>query len=279
MSSFIADHEDLFERSEEKASIPTSTPAPGVGVTAATEGGPHSSERLAMLDEMEEGDPFQDGSISEIDTSMYLPFQDDDTRQHASVARKTRQDLTGPGPETGTGTGRSHSQPQEQQQDGLQSDVLRFIHEEEFHQNESSPQTSRFKQTYHSRNENDDVLLGTNLLQSANYGTLSSLDSDTLLTPGGPHQDHASSSSPVLPGPRHDSIEENDDFILSSYRQEEAGQKEDKENQESKPIRWITGRAPLELIETALALDIFVSAVRFDSTDFSSKVLSPFSSF
>ena len=34
------------------------------------------------------------------------------------------------------------------------------------------------------------------------------------------------------------------------------------------PIHWLSGRAPLELVETANALDVFISAVRFDSTDY-----------
>lgn len=171
-------------------------------------------------------------SISEIE--IYLPLQNDH-----DIPRKTRLDIT---------TGNN----------GLHSEVVKFIQEEEvLHQNESSP---HFRQTFHSKDDGDDVLLGTNLLQRT-YGTVSSFDSDPLTPQRG-------NTSPTMPT-----------HSPSTTSFNEVSPTENIPSNDSKNIiQWKPGRAPLELIETANALDIFVSAVRIDSSGYSSKVSYHFSS-
>jgi hypothetical protein len=262
----IEDHEDLFERSESKFR--------------------QSADLNTTASQGDRGDDADDGSFSELEMSLYLPLQQDTisetpTHRQDNELRKKHFDQTGGGANrmsaegvtirvgTITGlTGNTHC---------LQSEVMNFLREEELlHQNENN-NSPDFRQTFHSKNENDDVLLGTNLLQGT-YGTLSSFDSDTLNTP--PPQRKNSSSPPVVGELPENSVE---DFLfphLSGHPNAPSGQ--ETEMEEGNPhdtsrriIRWSPGRAPLELIETALALDIFVSAVRFDSTSYSSKVLLP----
>lgn len=68
-------------------------------------------------------------------------------------------------------------------------------------------------------------------------------------------------------------LSSNDDSQFSNEDPEHSGGEDHEEaSGDSKaaaanPIHWLSGRAPIDLVETANALDVFVSAIRFDSSD------------
>jgi hypothetical protein len=128
--------------------------------------------------------------------------------------------------------------------EGLRTGVLNYLHRDI--DRDISPSTVNFNATNSSRlindDDGDDVLLGT-----ARQGSFA----DTGSTQRSQFSDNMSSA---------DDIEQKLDKLMSSKNVTE------KENNNNKSdICWINGRAPLDMIEIAHALDLLVSAVSLDS--------------
>ena len=111
--------------------------------------------------------------------------------------------------------------------------------------------------SFGSHSEGDAVLMGTNKFHT--YGdTVSSLDSPVqrvspLVTPSGKE----ATSSPFASGVAStDNYDDNQEDAVPT----------DGDGEGKSVIKWTLGRAPLELVETGYALDVFVSAVRFDAS-------------
>lgn len=148
--------------------------------------------------------------------------------------------------------------------------------------------------------DHDDVLLGTNHF-TATYtsrDTESSYnDTDEFQTIGGESSPTKSNNSTVKVHKAEteeegkEQVDETDDFDvddeligadidrLPSLTESQASNENSSvadENETSagskstvsNPIHWMSGRAPIDLVETANALDVFVSAIRFDSSDY-----------
>jgi hypothetical protein len=119
--------------------------------------------------------------------------------------------------------------------------------------------------SFASNSEGDEVLMGTNRLNT--YGdTISSLDSPLRMTP---------SKSPTLPqleeGEEHGvglgvGVSQGASCVDGESAAGSVGGSPSGGDQAL--IKWVLGRAPLELVETANALDVFVSAVRFDTSSY-----------
>eukprot|EP00602_Paraphysomonas_sp_CaronLab_P000810 CAMPEP_0185028984 /NCGR_PEP_ID=MMETSP1103-20130426/15084_1 /TAXON_ID=36769 /ORGANISM="Paraphysomonas bandaiensis, Strain Caron Lab Isolate" /LENGTH=891 /DNA_ID=CAMNT_0027563583 /DNA_START=330 /DNA_END=3002 /DNA_ORIENTATION=+ len=140
-----------------------------------------------------------------------------------------------------------------QNDEELQSDVLRFIQ----HGDESPNNATGGLRSYTSTSDGDDVLLGTKRFNATYSNTLSSMGSP------GERVGHLSreNSSTV-------NIHDGDGTYKGSSVV--AGSSLSPVNETPSVIQWTPGRAPLELVETANALDVFVSAVRFDNGVFTS---------
>jgi hypothetical protein len=123
--------------------------------------------------------------------------------------------------------------------DGLRTGVLNYLHRGM--DRDISPSTVNFNATNSGRlsdDDGDDVLFGTARLKSS--------FADTGSTQKSQYSDHMSSG---------DDIDQKLDKLMSKSQNVES------EKDTKSDLDWINGRAPLDLIEVAHALDLLVSAV------------------
>ena len=161
--------------------------------------------------------------------------------------------------------------------------VITNINLESGHEN--SPSITINVHRHDDDEDQDGVLLGTNRFSSTynSRDTISSCNDTDEFLPGGLSssgttnvlQDiieedvqNSEMSNDAEKNNKHDEGDENSDASQSTTLSEIVHTEEAPDQISPNPIEWLSGRAPLELVETANALDVFVSAIRIDSTEY-----------
>ena len=172
-------------------------------------------------------DPFAESSSSNTNIQAGDDYQALSKTANAVIASYT------------SSTGYNEQEKDDYKSEGLRTGVLNYLHRGM--DRDISPSTVNFNATNSGRlsdDDGDDVLFGTARLKSS--------FADTGSTQKSQYSDHMSSG---------DDIDQKLDKLMSK------SQNVDSEKDTKSDLDWINGRAPLDLIEVAHALDLLVSAV------------------
>jgi len=172
-------------------------------------------------------DPFAESSSSNTNIQAGDDYQALSKTANAVIASYT------------SSTGYNEQEKDDYKSEGLRTGVLNYLHREM--DRDISPSTVNFNATNSGRltdDDGDDVLFGTARLKGS--------FADTGSTQKSQYSDHMSSG---------DDIDQKLDKLMSK------SQNVDSEKDIKSDLDWINGRAPLDLIEVAHALDLLVSAV------------------
>lgn len=121
--------------------------------------------------------------------------------------------------------------------------------------------------------DDDDVLLGTNRFSVTYTSEGSGSSYNDIKGTDTPNNDLDNDESSQLGTSRLEDKVPLSTINEASNNFDDEGELEENDSIHSgasseNPIKWHPGRAPLELIETSNALDVFISAIRFDSSNF-----------